>query len=115
MTYPISFSTAKGASFHRNFGRGSFSVYATNNLPKNGFISGRVFEEDTPVARHVLCYDRKTKLLAGSAWSNFNGDYTITNLNPNSTYYLVAINFTDGVKQYNAVIEDLITPHTLSA
>lgn len=99
--------------FNEGIGRGGVVVAGRAVTPAQkglkGFISGRVVEDGTPVVRKVFCYKRATGELVAWTVSNSSGDYMLDSI-PDDAYYLVAIDTFSDSKQYNAVVEDLITP-----
>ncbi len=79
------------------------------HAPKySGIITGKVLEQGIPVSRRVLCHERNTGILVGSAWSDVNGDYVFNGLDDRKKYYIVSLDEDMSTTQYNAVVQDLI-------
>lgn len=74
----------------------------------SGVITGKVLEQGVPVSRRVLCHQRDTGVLAGSTWSDSNGNYVINGLDDSKKYYVVSLDEDMSSTQYNAVVQDLI-------
>lgn len=79
---------------------------------KGGYIAGRIFEKEIPVIRRVMCYHRRTCLLVNMVYSDINGDYYFDDLEPNASYFVVALDENNDAVQYNAVVQDLIAAST---
>lgn len=90
-------------------GSGQSSIPSGSGLTGNGSITGRVFENGTPVSRRVMLYDRATGAYAGQVRSNDNGDYKFKRTNENLTYFVIAIDDNKDDIQYNLVGQDLLS------
>lgn len=74
-------------------------------------ISGVIMENNIPVSRRVFCYLRRSGALIGITRSDENGNYQFTDLSLKANYYIVSLDENGDAQQYNAVVQDLITPN----
>lgn len=77
---------------------------------KNGqaSITGQVLENNTPVSRRVLLYERCSGQLIAQTYSDTNGHYRFDNINEQATFFVVSLDeYKDGI-DYNLVGQDLI-------
>lgn len=79
---------------------------------RGGYIAGRVFEKEIPVARRVMCYHRRTGSLVNSTYSDDDGNYYFDDLEPNTNYFVISLDENNDAVQYNAVVQDLIAAST---
>lgn len=84
------------------------SIESLSVLTYSGVITGKILEQGVPVSRRVLCHQRDTGVLAGSTWSDVNGDYVFNGLDDSKKYYIVSLDEDMSTTQYNAVVQDLI-------
>lgn len=75
----------------------------------NGYIKGKVTENNIGVSRRVMCYRRRTGVLLYKTMSDENGDYYIGGLIAGLKYFVTSIDENEDSMQYNAVTQDLIT------
>lgn len=73
-----------------------------------GVIKGVATEKGVPVSRRVMLYDRYSGRLTRTTYSNENGEYSFSNINPNLKYFITSIDENNDGTQYNAVTQDLI-------
>ena len=74
-------------------------------------IIGVVTENSIPVSRRVFCYLRKSGALIDVTRSDKDGNYRFDNLSLTASYYIVSLDENGDAQQYNAVVQDLITPN----
>ncbi|MEK6203269.1 MAG: hypothetical protein N2B04_04365 [Psychrobacter sp.] len=87
---------------------GVSNIESLINYKHAGVITGKILEQGVPVSRRVLCHQRDTGVLAGSTWSDANGDYVFNGLDDSKKYYVVSLDEDMSTTQYNAVVQDLI-------
>lgn len=68
-------------------------------------IADKVLIKGIPTMRKVCLYLRVTNELVATTWSDVSGNYQFNNLQPNTEYYVLAL---DHERNYNAVIQDMI-------
>ena len=74
------------------------------------FIEGTVKEEGVGVERTVRLYKRSDGSLIGETTSAADGSFSIGGAIDNEEYYVVALDDTSDVTDYNALIYDRIIP-----
>lgn len=70
-------------------------------------FAGIVTVENVPAIRRVFLFDKMTKTLLDSTWSNSTGQYGFYNLNPTQEYFIWA---EDNARVWNAVTQDRLVP-----
>lgn len=80
------------------------NIYNKNN---DGMVTGTVTELGVPVQRLVSLYDRRTRKLVATTWSDKDGVYTFTSIDSTRDYY---VHSTDSNNFYDAVTKDMIKP-----
>lgn len=75
----------------------------------DGSISGVVLENDAPVVRSVMLYERTSGMYVSRTESAADGSYQFIRTNKNLTYFVIAIDDNKDAVQHNLVGQDLIT------
>ena len=93
------------------FGSGSSPVSASGVFPvpeHRGTIAGTVLDiQAQPISRRVRVHERTTGRIAREGWSDADGKYRFTDLDPRRAFYVMAF---DHTLQQNAVVSDNVYP-----
>ncbi|MDO6786039.1 carboxypeptidase-like regulatory domain-containing protein [Cobetia marina] len=93
------------------FGSGSSPTAAAGALPvseRRGVIAGTVLDiQAQPVSRRVRVHERSTGRIVRETWSDADGKYRFTDLDPRRAFYVMAFDYT---LQQNAVVSDNVHP-----
>lgn len=96
---PLKLSDQRDGSGSRH---DSLNGVADRNL--FGFIAGTVLDiQAQPVSRRVRVHERATGRIVREAWSDADGKYRFTDLDPRRAFYVMAF---DHTLQQNAVVSD---------